>query len=133
MTHSAISTTRLSPDSMAETLMLPSWGRWARPRYIHELGAKASGWVHDIESGWREDPREYVPPIDDDYAEELDASICEFLSAPQKDILREIYVYGSTFKRAAGRLGSTLHNVRQDRDTAVGILYGALQYRKKNT
>lgn len=132
MNHAISATDRLSPEQMAEILMLPSWGKWARPRYNAELGAKPPGWVREIPSGWREEKPVYFVPIEDEYAERLDAAICEFLSESQRDVLREIYVYEYPFKVIVRRLKRSLHNIRQDRDTGVGMLYGAFRFSAKN-
>ena len=115
--------------NLEDVLMLPSWGLWARPRIDRELGAKAAGWTTQIEEGYKEEPEHYVPPIEEDYAEVLDALMCALLSNHQKDVLVEIYVRRMPIKIAAKRLKSTIHKVRQERDIATGCLYGALQYR----
>lgn len=75
--------------------------------------------------GWREDPREVLEPITEDYAMELDGVIAQ-LPERHKKIIFMYYVGKSSVNSIARVLRTTRHIVRSEQDMALGFIRGKI-------
>lgn len=103
------------------------WGKWARTAWVREM--KMPGWVKEIKTLDRErELNRIIEDISDEYGEMLDRKISEMGKdgAINPDVLVNIYVNLMPVPVCARDLKLTNHTVRQERQTALAMLWGSL-------
>ena len=115
-------TPQLDTQTLEETLMIRSWGYWAKDA----SEKKYPGWVYRMEKdAWRTISNP-PPPIKEDYAAELDQKIAK-LPDRQKAVLIGLYVARRGVNELARVLSTTKYVISNERDAALYLLYGALK------
>ena len=112
----------LDIQTLEDTLMMRSWGVWAKDT----SNRRYPGWVYQIEKdAWRVEANP-PPTIDEDYAMELDQKIAQ-LPDRQKAVLIGLYVARRGLMDMTRVLRTTKRVVQDERAAALNILYGALK------
>ena len=115
-------------EQMESVLRVWEWGKWARSAWGQPL--KPPGWVKEIKTQDREkDLKRIIGTISDDYGSALDSYISA-LPEEFRDTLVNLYVNLLPAREAAKDQKTTTYRVRNNRDVALGILYGALHVSK---
>lgn len=114
--------TSLTTGSLEDALLINEWGRWA----WEGNGTVYSGWVNKMKNGYREMPKNYMAPIDDEYGYQLDALIAR-LDKLSKCVIIELYINRCSINRLQSIVGLNRHEIRQVRDIALGVVYGMLK------
>ena len=114
-------------DAMEDILQLWEFGKWARNcREIPSLAMPS--WVREIKSGEDREKSldKYIGDIDTEYALVLDSRIAA-LDDDYKNVLYLYYVKRKPWRMLARILNKSVATTRENRATAVGILYGMLK------
>lgn len=120
------SAVNLNVSSLEQTLMMESWGKWARHADIPRLGFKRQPWVQHMKTEYAdEDLDAGIPDIDPDFAMLVDRSLAA-LNEYSRNLLVLYYQRKIGLNRIAKVLGKSRQRVSTDRDCALSALYGLM-------
>lgn len=121
MNNYQIPANTLSTDVLEDTLMIRSWGYWAR----ESSAGKYPPWVYEMQKDYNRELQPRPDPISEEYAARLDLMIAR-LPERQKAVLIGLYVGFIGVNELARKMNTTKYAIRNERDAALHILYGAL-------
>ena len=112
----------LGTEELEETLQIKSWGYWAQERSAGSYPA----WVYEMQKDWNRTHQPIPDPISEDYAARLDGIIAK-LPDRKKGVLIGLYVGNRGVNELARIMNTTKYVIRNERDAALYVLYGALK------
>lgn len=117
-----IAPSTLGTSELEEVIKIRSWGFWAK----ETSRGRYPPWVYEMQKDYNRLHSSLPEPISEEYAARLDGMIAK-LPDRQKGALIGLYVGLRGVNELARIMNTTKYVIRNERDAALHILYGALK------